>query len=88
MAQSSHERIGEAIAALNVGLHPFVERGLRTLHGDRSAETAAALLRAAGGLGDAARDLPYNTLVTAWPELSKLASSQPAGPVVKQAELI
>ena len=35
MAISNHERVGKALELLKDGLRPFVERELKTHHGDR-----------------------------------------------------
>src|SRR5260370_25147036 len=45
MAQSNHERVGRALELLNKGLHPFIEREMRAVYGDRWLQEAAANLR-------------------------------------------
>src|SRR5260370_23646535 len=45
MAQSNHERVGRALELLNKGLHPFIEREMRAVYGDRWWQEAAANLR-------------------------------------------
>jgi predicted AAA+ superfamily ATPase len=44
MAISNHERVGKALALLNEGLRPFVERELKTYHGDRWASEVKEVL--------------------------------------------
>jgi hypothetical protein len=45
MAQSNHERVGRALDLLNKGLHPFIEREMQAVYGDRWLQEAAASLR-------------------------------------------
>jgi predicted AAA+ superfamily ATPase len=45
MAQSNHERVGRALDLLNKGLHPFIEREMQAVYGDRWQQEAAASLR-------------------------------------------
>ena len=60
MAISNHERVGKALELLKEGLRPFVERELRTYHGDRWASEVKEVLtdtRLGGGKGDAMQDV-------------------------------
>lgn len=34
MAQSNHERVGKALELLRQGLHPYVEREMKSCYGD------------------------------------------------------
>ena len=45
MAQSNHERIGQALELLNAGLYPFVERMMQAAYGPRWIEEASSHLR-------------------------------------------
>lgn len=60
MAISNHERVGKALELLKEGLRPFVERELKTYHGNRwEAEVKEVLTdtRLGGGRGDAMQDV-------------------------------
>src|SRR5260370_1001514 len=60
MAISNHERVGKALELLREGLRPFVERELKTYHGDRWASEVKEVLtdtRLGGGKGDAMQDV-------------------------------
>src|SRR5258707_2099387 len=60
MAISNHERVGKALELLKDGLRPFVERELKTYHGDRWASEVKEVLtdtRLGGGKGDAMQDV-------------------------------
>ena len=35
MAVTNHERVGKALALLNQGLHPFIEREMKAVYKDR-----------------------------------------------------
>ena len=55
MAISNHERVGKALELLKEGLRPFVERELKTYHGDRWTSEVKEVLtdtRLGGGKGD------------------------------------
>src|SRR5260370_33295341 len=45
MAQSNHERVGRALELVNKGLHPFIEREMRAVYGDRWLQEVAGNLR-------------------------------------------
>ncbi len=45
MAMSNHQRVGNVSELLNQGLKPFVEREMRTAHGERWLDTAQIRLR-------------------------------------------
>ena len=60
MAISNHERVGKALELLKEGLRPFVERELKTYHGDRWTSEVKEVLtdtRLGGGKGDAMQDV-------------------------------
>ena len=60
MAISNHERVGKALELLKEGLRPFVERELKTYHGDRFASEVKDVLtdtRLGGGKGDVMQDV-------------------------------
>ena len=60
MAISNHERVGKALELLREGLRPFVERELKTYHGERWASEIKEVLtdtRLGGGKGDAMQDV-------------------------------
>jgi predicted AAA+ superfamily ATPase len=60
MAISNHERVGKALDLLKEGLRPFVERELKSYHGDRwSVEVKEVLTdsRLGGNKGDAMQDV-------------------------------
>jgi predicted AAA+ superfamily ATPase len=60
MAISNHERVGKALELLKEGLRPFVERELKTYHGDRWDSEVKEVLtdtRLGGGKGDAMQDV-------------------------------
>ena len=60
MAISNHERVGKALELLREGLRPFVERELKTYHGDRWTFEVKEVLtdtRLGGGKGDAMQDV-------------------------------
>ena len=60
MAITNHERVGKALELLKEGLRPFVERELKTYHGDRWASEVKEVLddtRLGGGKADAMQDV-------------------------------
>jgi predicted AAA+ superfamily ATPase len=60
MAISNHERVGKALELLREGLRTFVERELKTYHGDRWAFEVKEVLtdtRLGGGKGDPMQDV-------------------------------
>ena len=60
MAISNHERVGKALELLKEGLRPFVERELKTYHGDRWASEVKEVFtdtRLGGGKADAMQDV-------------------------------
>lgn len=60
MAISNHERVGKALELLKEGLRPFVERELKTYHGDRWASEVKEVLgdtRLSGSKNDAMQDV-------------------------------
>ena len=60
MAISNHERVGKALELLKEGLRPFVERELKTYHGDRWVSEVKEVLtdtRLGAGKGNAMQDV-------------------------------
>jgi len=66
MAISNHERVGKALELLKEGLRPFVERELKTYHGDSWASEVKGVLsdtRLGGGKGDAMQDVAVQLVI-------------------------
>ena len=66
MAISNHERVGKALELLKEGLRPFVERELKTYHGDRWASEVKEVLsdtRLGGGKADAMQDVAVQLVI-------------------------
>jgi predicted AAA+ superfamily ATPase len=66
MAISNHERVGKALELLKEGLRPFVERELKTYHGDRWTSEVKEVLsdtRLGGGKADAMQDVAVQLVI-------------------------
>jgi predicted AAA+ superfamily ATPase len=66
MAISNHERVGKALELLKEGLRPFVERELKTYHGDRWTSEVKEVLndtRLGGGKVDAMQDVAVQLVI-------------------------
>ncbi|SDR39062.1 Predicted ATPase, AAA+ superfamily [Rhizobiales bacterium GAS113] len=66
MAISNHERVGRALELLKEGLRPFVERELKTYHGDRWASEVKDVVndtRLGGGKGDSMQDVAVQLVI-------------------------
>jgi len=71
MAKSNHARVGEALALLNEGLRPFVERELQAVYGEKWEAEARQILRNDRGAVKAANESEinwdtYNLLSVMW----------------------
>jgi hypothetical protein len=66
MAITNHERVGKGLDLLKEGLRPFVERELKTYHGDRWASEVKDVLtdtRLGGGRADAMQDVAVQLVI-------------------------
>jgi predicted AAA+ superfamily ATPase len=66
MAITNHERVGKGLDLLKEGLRPFVERELKTYHGDRWTSEVRDILndtRLGGGRADAMQDVAVQLVI-------------------------